>query len=174
MQHGSALDRESIGRLISSPPTGQPPLVENLSSLDEQLQPNGLDFTTLRVDRLSSAGSMGAAAGSRSLAQTHTLPAGPDGWLHLEAGCYLVTFQETVNLPLDLMGLAFPRSSLLRSGVSMNTAVWDAGYRGRSQALLNVHNLLRLPYPTGRPADADCVLPIGPTHGGRVPGPVPG
>ncbi len=32
------------------------------------------------------------------------------------------------------------RSSLLRSGVALHTAVWDAGYSGRSQSLLVVYN----------------------------------
>jgi len=39
-----------------------------------------------------------------------------------------------------LMALGRPRSSLLRSGVSVHTAVWDSGYQGRSQALLVVHH----------------------------------
>ena len=52
----------------------------------------------------------------------------------------MVVFNEVVHLPLDLMALGRPRSSLLRSGVAMHTAVWDAGYRGRSQALLTVYN----------------------------------
>ena len=52
----------------------------------------------------------------------------------------MITFNEIVNLPLDVMALGRPRSSLLRSGVSIHTAVWDAGYRGRSQALLVVYN----------------------------------
>jgi dUTP pyrophosphatase len=64
----------------------------------------------------------------------------PDGWLQLEPGPYLVTFNEIVNLPLDVMALGRPRSSLLRSGVSIHTAVWDAGYHGRSQALLVVYH----------------------------------
>ena len=38
------------------------------------------------------------------------------------------------------MALARPRSSLLRCGVSVGTAVWDAGYSGRSQSLLVVYN----------------------------------
>ena len=62
------------------------------------------------------------------------------GWLQLAPGGYLVTFNETVNLPLNLMALARPRSSLIRSGVSLHTGVWDAGYAGRSQSLLMVHH----------------------------------
>ena len=38
------------------------------------------------------------------------------------------------------MALGKPRSSLLRSGVAVHNAVWDAGYRGRSQALLVVYH----------------------------------
>jgi len=38
------------------------------------------------------------------------------------------------------MALARPRSSLLRCGVTVNTAVWDAGYSGRSQSLMVVYN----------------------------------
>ncbi|HLB27762.1 MAG TPA: deoxyuridine 5'-triphosphate nucleotidohydrolase, partial [Dehalococcoidales bacterium] len=38
--------------------------------------------------------------------------------------------------------LGRPRSSLLRCGVTVNTAVWDAGYSGRSQSLLVVYNPL--------------------------------
>jgi len=56
-------------------------------------------------------------------------------------GHYLVTFNEVVSLPRWLMALGRPRSSLLRMGVSLHTAVWDAGYGGRSQALLVVHNV---------------------------------
>jgi dUTP pyrophosphatase len=38
------------------------------------------------------------------------------------------------------MALARPRSSLLRCGVNIGTAVWDAGYSGRSQSLMLVYN----------------------------------
>ena len=38
------------------------------------------------------------------------------------------------------MALGKPRSSLLRSGVTIDTAVWDAGYKGRSQSLLTIFN----------------------------------
>ncbi len=38
------------------------------------------------------------------------------------------------------MALGRPRSSLGRSGVTIHTAVWDAGYSGRSTSLLSVLN----------------------------------
>ena len=130
------LDRDSIGDLI----LGNPPLIESYRSLDEQLQPNGFDLTVREVGRISSPGSMGAAPDQRTLSHTDRLELGPDEWHHLPPGPYLVTLNEIVNLPLDLMALGRPRSSLLRCGVSLHNAVWEAGYRGRSQALLVVHN----------------------------------
>jgi dUTP pyrophosphatase len=133
-----ALDRQSIKALI----LGTPPLLEGYGALDEQLQPNGFDLRAQEVARLVSAGGMGRRAGDRTLPETVPEAFDQDGWLHLAPGPYLVTFAETVNLPLELMALGRPRSSLLRSGVSLHTAVWDAGYRGRSQALLVVHQPL--------------------------------
>ena len=134
--HGNPLDRDSIDELVR----GSPPLVEDYLSLEEQLQPNGFDLTLWEVNRLLSTGSMGAGQEQREIPDTETLAFQTDNWIHLDPGPYRITFTEIVNLPLDLMALGRPRSSLLRSGVSVHTAVWDAGYRGRSQALLVVHH----------------------------------
>ena len=43
-------------------------------------------------------------------------------------------------MPTDCGGLCFPRSSLLRMGLTVPTAVWDAGYGGRGEGLLIVTN----------------------------------
>ena len=136
--NANALDRDSIGDLI----LGSPPLIEAFVSLDQQLQPNGFDLTLQEVNALESPGFMGAGPGQRELSSTEEMAFGPDGWLELFPGPYLLTFNEIVNLPLDLMALGRTRSSLLRSGASIHTAAWDAGYRGRSQALLVVHHQL--------------------------------
>ena len=62
------------------------------------------------------------------------------GFIDLMAGAYVITYNEVVHLPRDIMALARPRSSLFRCGVSISTGVWDAGYSGRSQSLLVVYN----------------------------------
>ena len=134
--NGNPLDRDSIGELIQS----SPPLIDHYLSLEDQLQPNGFDVTLREAARLTSPGIMGAGSGHRELADVEDLPFGHGGWLHLDQGPYLVTFNEVVHLPLDIMALGRTRSSLLRSGVSIHTAVWDSGYQGRSQALLVVHH----------------------------------
>ena len=137
---GAVLDQESLRELIENPQAGQLPLVEGLLSLEEQLQPTGIDLCIQRVERLASAGRLGRANEDRVLSECEPLSFESDGWLFLGAGSYLVTLNEIVNIPLDLIALGLPRSSLMRSGASLHTAVWDAGYRGRSQALLNVYN----------------------------------
>ena len=63
-----------------------------------------------------------------------------DEWLFLKKGSYKITFNEVVSIPTDVCAIGLPRSSLLRMGVSVHTAVWDAGYKGRSEALLVVYN----------------------------------
>jgi dUTP pyrophosphatase len=43
-------------------------------------------------------------------------------------------------MPLNIVAIARTRSTLLRNAVTVQTAVWDPGYQGRSSSLLVVHN----------------------------------
>ena len=134
-----ALRRATIARLIA----GEPPLLDGYRDIDAQLQPNGFDVSVRAVsayDDGSAPGGIGISDGDRALPENTELSFDSDGWLHLRPGPYLLTFNEIVNLPNHIMALARPRSSLLRSGVAIHTAVWDAGYSGRSQALMTVHH----------------------------------
>jgi len=115
-------------------------LVENLYDAQQQVQPNGIDFTLKEVALLSSPGSLGPGNESRALSSTSPLVFDGLGRVDLLPGCYLVTYNEVVNLPKNMMALATPRSSLLRCGVSIHSAIWDAGYSGRSQSLMVVYN----------------------------------
>ena len=132
----SLLDRDSITELI----LGDSPLISGFDDLEEQLQPNGFDLTLQEVRQLNSGGYMGKGPNRRLLSSSNILAFDNQGWVQLNPGSYLITFNEICHLPLDLMALGKPRSSLLRSGVTINTAVWDAGYKGRSQSLLTVLN----------------------------------
>ena len=62
-----------------------------------------------------------------------------DGLVRSVSGTYIIRFREVVALPLDVMAFGRSRSSLLRCGAAIHTAVWDAGYHGRSEALLVVY-----------------------------------
>jgi dUTP pyrophosphatase len=83
---------------------------------------------------------LGPGTESSALSITSPLVFDGLGRVDLLPGCYLVTYNEVVNLPKNIMALAMPRSSLLRCGVSIHNAVWDAGYSGRSQSLMVVYN----------------------------------
>jgi dUTP pyrophosphatase len=132
---GSVLSAVKIKELLKQ----DPPLVEGLLDVEQQVQPNGIDLSLQSVQAFQSRGQLGSSNADRILPQLVTLEF-QGGWLELPKGEYLVTFNEIVHLPVDVMALGRPRSSLLRMAVSVGTAVWDAGYNGRSQSLLVVYN----------------------------------
>jgi dUTP pyrophosphatase len=120
----------------------KPPLVEGYINLDDQVQANGFELTLRDIAVYKSAGTIAFSNQQRALAEIAPLPFSADGFLDLKTGIYLITYNEIVNLPKNIMAFGRPRSSLLRCGVNVGTAVWDAGYRGRSQSLLTVQNPL--------------------------------
>lgn len=136
MNSKGVLSREDIlARLRANPP-----LLADLQDIEQQVQPNGVDLTVKEIATLSSSGKISVQNHNRIISGTTPIAFDDKGSINLPAGCYLVTCNEIVNLPKDIMALARPRSSLLRCGVSIHTAVWDAGYSGRSQSLMVVYN----------------------------------
>ncbi len=131
----SVLSREELRAALA----GHPPLVEDVD-VAAQLQPNGVDLRAERVQRLTSPALLGVADAVREPAGREDVRADGDGWWDLHQGAYVITYREKVNLPSHLTALVLPRSSLLRSGVTLHGAVWDAGYSGRGEGLLAVLN----------------------------------
>ncbi len=113
-------------------------LVEGYIDLEKQLQPNGFDCTLRSVERIKGPGRVGFE--EKSVPESEPLSFNEDGWVHLERGFYRVYLNEVINLPRNLMAIGRPRSTLIRSGADVLTAVWDAGYRGRSVVGLVVYN----------------------------------
>ena len=132
----AVLSRHDIKELLKQ----SPPLVEGLISLDEQLQPNGIDLTLRDIGLFQSSGKLAVKNSERRVSDLTPLVFDGLDFIYLAPGIYSVTYNEVVHLPRDIMALARPRSSLLRCGVTVGTAVWDAGYSGRSQSLLVVYN----------------------------------
>jgi dUTP pyrophosphatase len=130
------LSGEQIRERIAS----EAPLVADYVDLASQVQPNGFDLTLAEVHRYRGAGVLGRDNARRVLPELEPLVTASDGFFDLDAGVFHVVFNEVVRLPGDLMALGRPRSSLNRSGVTMHTAVWDAGYHGRSTSMLVVAN----------------------------------
>jgi len=132
----AVLSKQDIYRLLKQ----EPPLIEGYINLEEQVQPNGVDLTVREVALLQSPGKIAVENSQRLVSDLAPLVFDGLGFIDLMAGAYIITYNEIVHLPKNITALATPRSSLLRCGVTVNTAVWDAGYSGRSQSLMIVYN----------------------------------
>jgi dUTP pyrophosphatase len=118
----------------------RPPLVENMVDPGLQVQENGVELTVREVHRWSGLGAISLRNEERQLANSTPLAFDETGWLLLPHGSYRVIYNEIVSIPKDLIAVGRPRSSLLRCGATIASAVWDAGYSGRGESLLLVHN----------------------------------
>lgn len=130
------MTKDEILRLLRA----SPPLIEGLIDIDKQLQPAGVDLTVREIFRFKSYGRIDFTNEERKLSELELVPFNEDGWAFLKPSYYLVKYNEVINMPLNLIAIGKPRSSLLRMGAFMVTAVWDPGYRGRSVSLLVVGN----------------------------------
>lgn len=108
--------------------------------LEEQFQPAGVDLSVESVWEFEEEGCIDLDNKKRKLPKTRQMAFADDGSLHLPAGAYKIIFNEEVSIPADCAAMARSRSSLLRMGAAVQTALWDPGYKGRSEALLVVSN----------------------------------
>ncbi len=113
-------------------------LIENFLGM-EQFQPAGFDLTMREVHAFAAAGKVDFDNKERRLSETRMLPFNNEE-VRLQKGAYKIIYNEYVRIPKDTVALCFPRSSLLRCGATLECAVWDPGYEGRSESLLVVHN----------------------------------
>ncbi len=134
------LNREQIRNLIKNKK-----LIKDFINLDVQITPNGFDLTVEKIFGFEAAGTLDFSNSER------VVPAGKEikpkkgnkgkyGWWNLKKGVYRIKTNESLNLPKNLIAIAFPRSSLLRMGAYTKTGVWDAGFSGKSEFILVVGN----------------------------------
>jgi dUTP pyrophosphatase len=129
------LNSSEIRRLIE-----EQQFITEFIDLEKQLQPSGFDLSVGEVLAYEGGGSVDFSNEERVIAPGRSLQPDRDGWYKLGPGCYTIVYNEVVRMPLDLAAIARTRSTLLRNGASVGTAVWDPGYQGRSSSLLVVHN----------------------------------
>lgn len=121
-------------------------LIRDYINLETQLTPNGFDLTAAEIYQFSAPASIDFSNRQRYIPQGVKLLAKKGsqddkfGWWHLRPGAYKVRSNESFCLPPDLIAIAFPRSSLLRSGSFTQTGVWDAGFKGKAEFILVVAN----------------------------------
>lgn len=135
-------------------------IIQAIRSPTLQIQPCGIDLTLKSVSRWSSHGVIDFDNSRRVKCPTEKIafsahhqhighPASSPGdeshqsqddSIFLAMGSYLVEFNETVDVPLDLMGQLYVRSSLFRAGALVSAGLMDSGYRGAVGGLLQVVN----------------------------------
>ncbi len=102
---------------------------------DDQRQPNGVDLTVDAVFEPTEVGLVGRS--EKRVAERRELTP-TDGLHRLDPGTYVVRYGEPVRIPEGHVGFVYPRSTLLRNGTMLDTAVWDAGYEGVGEGRLQV------------------------------------
>ena len=101
---------------------------------EEQIQPNGVDLTLGKLERVS--GIPIVKNGDYSKGNRQELISNDKGAFSVNLGAFIVTYDEIIEIPEDCVGYVFPRSRVMRSGAFLSTALWDAGYRGKGEGML--------------------------------------
>ncbi len=96
---GGVLGRSEILNLLKL----SPPLVEGMLDTQEQVQANGVDITVKEVSLLASAGKIEVSNEQRRLSALSPLYFDGLGSMDLLPGCYLLTYNEVVNLTRHVM-----------------------------------------------------------------------
>jgi len=115
-------------------------LIAGYNDLEKQLQPAGFDLSLQEIHTYLDKGSVDFTNQERITAETQKIDPDDNGWYHLAPGCYMIIYNEIVKMPLNVVALARSRSSMLRNAATIETALWDPGYNGKSSSLLVVHN----------------------------------
>lgn len=134
------LNREQLEKAVENG------LVQDYIHLETQLQPNGFDVTVAEIHGYRESGRLDFSNGEREIPETGEIEPEKQkesddyGWWNLEPGVYKIVMNEKVDIPTNLVGIAFPRSSLLRMGATTENAFWDSGYTGGGEFMLKVGN----------------------------------
>ncbi|MCK5287699.1 MAG: deoxyuridine 5'-triphosphate nucleotidohydrolase [Candidatus Omnitrophica bacterium] len=135
------LNKKEISQLIE-----KKSLIENSINLEKQLTPNGFDLTVGQIFEFDSCGALDFSNSERVVPECKQIlaeknnPEDRFGWWNLKKGVYKIKTNEIVNLPNDLIGFGFTRTSVLRMGALTQNGVWDAGFKGKGEFILVVEN----------------------------------
>ncbi len=105
-----------------------------------QFQPAGVDLTVSKIFEFADDGRIDYDNRERKISDAKEIGFDENGYAHLKKGAYKIRYNEIVCIPKDAVAWVLPRSSLLRCGASLESAVWDPGYEGRGESLLVVYN----------------------------------
>ncbi len=109
---------------------------------EKQVQPNAVDITVARVYALDKGAFMLSGDTKQPLPRRtiHPIKRQTDGIevFRLKGGTYVVEFDQKVEMGANEAGLVVCRSTLMRNGVWMTSALYDSGYHGHMFAGMTV------------------------------------
>jgi deoxycytidine triphosphate deaminase len=109
----------------------------------EQSQPAGFDVT------INKAYSYPKSVYTLSISKNENskleeLAPNQEGFYEFGIGAYMLELNEITTIPKDAIGILLPRSTLLRNGIDVRTALFDPGYSGQPKVMLVCHRPLKL------------------------------
>ncbi len=119
--------------------------ISDYIDLTIQQQIAGVDLTVKDILKLEGKGIIDFDNSNRTLPNYSPLALNEeDNSWDLCAGGYLVCYNETVEVPASAVGIVLPRSTLMRCGATLCSALWDPGYKGKGIGLLIVTSDLKI------------------------------
>lgn len=109
---------------------------------EEQIQPNGVDLTVGEIYR--TAGFAEFTHSGYEKPERYQLEPKEGGYFKLYSGQYPIVYGEKVKIPDGHVARVYPRSRLMRSGLHLTSALWDQGYEGIGEGLLQVPRTIKM------------------------------
>ena len=111
--------------------------VDSRANSGEQKQPAGFDVTVSRIfaypkDRFTLTVTKPENSRLEEVQARNDI-------FELKEGAYFVELNEITTIPKDAIGILLPRSTLLRNGLDVRTALFDPGYSGQPKVMLVCH-----------------------------------
>ncbi|AAB99105.1 deoxycytidine triphosphate deaminase, putative (dcd) [Methanocaldococcus jannaschii DSM 2661] len=108
---------------------------------EEQIQQCGIDLRVWKIFKIEGEGVIDFSNEKRKLPNyIEIFNSEKDEHIKLDRGVYIVKVADYIKIPENVAGFAYPRSSLLRMGATLYSAVHDPGYEGRPEYLMQVFN----------------------------------
>jgi dUTP pyrophosphatase len=118
--------------------------IRNMVDSTQQIQQAGIDLTVNKIEKFVGKGYLAIDNANRRLPDVEEVSLDDEGNYSLDIGGYIVRYNESVHVPLYAAALTLPRSSLMRLGATLHSAVWDPGYEGKGMGLLTVFNPIEI------------------------------
>ena len=126
------LDSESIRFLIK-----EHGVIRDYININDQMNKSSFSLTVKEILTFDSYGRL--STGKNEIPFASLIESG-NGLYTLKRGIYLISPNEYLNLPDNLVAIGFSEPSLIRMGGLVNQLIWEPGYKGRPQFTLTVQN----------------------------------